>query len=68
MLTGDEVDLDSLDEETRKWVEQGLEKNREWAEDSGSTFGPLIPNTAATGDDRGLTRRAWRTTRAPAPT
>ena len=55
VLTGDEVDLDSLDEETRKWVEQGLEKNKEWAENSGSTFGPLIPNTAATGDDRGLT-------------
>lgn len=54
VLTGEDVDLDSLDEETRAWVEQGLAKNKEWAEESGSTFGPLIPNTAATGDDRGL--------------
>lgn len=54
VLKGEDVDLDSLDEETRAWVEQGLRKNKEWAEDSGSTFGPLIPNTLATGDDRGL--------------
>ena len=32
VLKGEDVDLDSLDEETRKWVEQGLEKNKEWAE------------------------------------
>ena len=55
VLRGQDVDLDQLDEETRAWVEQGLAKNREWAKESGSTFGPLIPNTAATGDDRGLT-------------
>lgn len=55
VITGDDVDLDELDEETREWVEQGLAKNKEWAKESGSTFGPLIPNTAATGDDRGLT-------------
>lgn len=54
VLSGEDVDLDSLDEETRAWVEQGLAKNREWAEESSSTFGPLIPNTLATGDDRGL--------------
>jgi Excreted virulence factor EspC, type VII ESX diderm len=55
VLTGQDVDLDALDEETRAWVEQGLEKNKEWAKESGSTFGPMIPNTAALGDDRGLT-------------
>lgn len=55
VITGDDVDLDELDDETRAWVEQGLAKNKEWAKESGSTFGPLIPNTAATGDDRGLT-------------
>ncbi len=55
VLKGEDVDLDALDSETRAWVEQGLAKNKEWAEESGSTFGPLIPNTAATGDDRGLT-------------
>ncbi|SEB77465.1 Excreted virulence factor EspC, type VII ESX diderm [Nocardioides exalbidus] len=55
VIMGDDVDLDELDAETRKWVEQGLEKNEEWARESGSTFGPLIPNTAATGDERGLT-------------
>jgi uncharacterized protein YukE len=54
VLKGQDVDLDTLDAETRAWVEQGLEKNREWAEESGGTFGPLIPNTAATGDGRGL--------------
>ncbi|MBC2931784.1 WXG100 family type VII secretion target [Nocardioides sp. zg-1228] len=54
VIKGEDVDLDSLDEETREWVEQGLEKNKEWAGESGSTFGPLIPNTLATGDDRGL--------------
>jgi hypothetical protein len=54
VLSGDDVDLDSLDEETRAWVEQGLAKNKEWEGESGSTFGPLIPNTLATGDDRGL--------------
>ena len=54
VLKGEDVDLDSLDEETRAWVEQGLEKNKEWEGESGSTFGPLIPNTLATGDDRGL--------------
>lgn len=55
VLKGDDVDLDNLDEETRAWVERGLKENQEWAGESGSTFGPLIPNTAATGDDRGLT-------------
>ena len=55
VMKGEDVDLDALDSETRAWVEQGLEKNKEWAEESGSTFGPLIPNTLATGDDRGLT-------------
>lgn len=54
VITGEDVDLDELDEETRAWVEQGLEKNKEWEGQSGSTFGPLIPNTLATGDDRGL--------------
>jgi len=55
VLSGEDVEVDTLDSETRAWVEQGLAKNKEWAEESGSTFGPLIPNTAATGDDRGLT-------------
>lgn len=54
VIKGEDVDLDTLDAETRAWVEQGLAKNEEWAQESGSTFGPLIPNTLATGDDRGL--------------
>lgn len=53
VLTGDEVDLDSLDEETREWVEEGLRKNEEWLAGNDSGLGPIIPNTAATGDDRG---------------
>ena len=54
VLDGDaDVDLDELDAETRKWVEQGLDKNEDWLTGSGSGLGPLIPNTQATGDDRG---------------
>ncbi|MFW6773532.1 type VII secretion target [Nocardioides sp. CPCC 205120] len=50
---GDELDLDALDEETREWVERGLERTEDWLADNGSSLGPLIPNTAATGDERG---------------
>ncbi|MEJ7833307.1 MAG: hypothetical protein WKF79_10350 [Nocardioides sp.] len=53
VLDGDEVDLDELDEDTREWVEQGLERNKDWREGNDSGLGPMIPNTAATGDDRG---------------
>lgn len=53
VLAGDDVDLDELDDETRAWVEEGLAKNEEWLEGNASELGPLIPNTAATGDDRG---------------
>ncbi|MFC7497034.1 MULTISPECIES: hypothetical protein [unclassified Nocardioides] len=57
ILTGDaaDLDLDSLDAETRAWVERGLDRTDDWLDDYGSTNGPLIPNTKATGDDRGLT-------------
>ncbi|MCF6377856.1 hypothetical protein L2K70_09585 [Nocardioides KLBMP 9356] len=53
VLTGEEVDLDDLDEETREWVEEGLRKNEEWLAGNDSGLGPIIPNTAASGDDRG---------------
>ena len=53
VLTGEDVDLDELDEETRTWVEEGLRKNEEWLAGNNSGLGPIIPNTAATGDDRG---------------
>ncbi len=53
VLEGDDVDLDELDEETREWVEKGLERNEDWLEGNDSGLGPLIPNTLATGDDRG---------------
>ncbi|MBB3090482.1 type VII secretion target [Nocardioides albus] len=52
-LTGDEVDLDKLDEDARGWVEKGLDRSRNWYDESGSYRGPLIPNTMATGDERG---------------
>lgn len=54
MLAGEDVDLDELDDETRTWVEEGMAKNEEWLDSNSSDLGPLIPNTAATGDDRGL--------------
>lgn len=56
VLTGDDVDLDSLDAETRAWVEEGLRRNDDWRDGKGegSSLGPLIPNTAATGDHRGF--------------
>ncbi|MBB6628278.1 hypothetical protein H5V45_13200 [Nocardioides sp. KIGAM211] len=54
VLTGEEsVDLDELDEDTRKWVEHGLDRNEDWLEGNGSGLGPIIPYVAATGDDRG---------------
>lgn len=53
-VTGSELDLEALDEETRTWVEEGLAKNEEWLRGNDSGLGPLIPNTAATGDPRGL--------------
>jgi outer membrane protein assembly factor BamB len=57
ILNGDagDLDLDDLDDETRKWVERGLDRTDDWLDEYGSTNGPLIPNTKATGDDRGLT-------------
>ncbi|MBA3781731.1 MAG: hypothetical protein H0X12_07760 [Nocardioides sp.] len=53
-LGGEEVDLDKLDQETREWVERGLDKNRAWLDGNRSGLGPLIPNTAAMGDGRNL--------------
>ncbi|GAA4702502.1 hypothetical protein [Nocardioides conyzicola] len=57
VLTGetDGLDLDALDGDTRAWVERGLDKTEDWLDEYGSTNGPLIPNTQATGDGRGLT-------------
>lgn len=65
VLTGDEVDLDQLDVETREWVERGLDKNRTWMEGNDSGLGPLIPNTQATGDDRGWIPQASAMTPRP---
>ena len=53
VLRGEDVDLDDLDDETRRWVEEGMAKNEEWLEGNASELGPIIPNTAATGDGRG---------------
>lgn len=55
VLDGEEVDLDGLDAETRAWVAHGLDRNDDWTRGNGSGLGPLIPNTAAGGDTRGLT-------------
>lgn len=54
VLSGEEVDTDDLDEATREWVERGEARTDDWINDTGGGLGPLIPNTAATGDDRGL--------------
>lgn len=48
-----DVDLDELDSDTRKWVEHGLDKNEDWLDGNGSSLGPMIPFTEATGDGRG---------------
>lgn len=55
VLDGDEVDKDDLDDDTREWVERGEDKNDDWRDDTDGELGPLIPNIAANGDDRGLT-------------
>lgn len=52
-LTGGQLDLDELDDDTREWVEKGLAKTDAWEDETGGGLGPLIPNTLATGDDRG---------------
>lgn len=55
LVRGERVDLDDLDEDTRKWVEQGIEKSGDWRNNDGNGLGPLIPNLiTSTGDDRGL--------------
>lgn len=54
VLSGEEVDTDDLDEQTREWVERGQERTDDWLDETGGGLGPLIPNTAATGDGRGL--------------
>lgn len=48
------LDLDDLDEETREWVEDGLAQTDDWLDDHDGVRGPMIPNTKATGDHRGL--------------
>lgn len=55
-LNGQDVDLESLDEETREWVEHGGGRTADWlaGDGAGSLLGPLIPNTYAAGDGRGL--------------
>lgn len=53
VLTGDEVTLNELDEETRKWVKDGEAKNQEWLEGNDSSLGPRIPNIGASDDSRG---------------
>ncbi|TNM39538.1 hypothetical protein FHP29_11670 [Nocardioides albidus] len=50
-LKGEPVDTSELDEETRAWVEKGAARTEGWA---GGGLGPMIPNIAANGDDRGL--------------
>lgn len=53
VLAGDDVDPDEVDDDLRDWVEQGQDKTDDWRDETGSDLGPQIPNTAATGDDRG---------------
>lgn len=55
-LNGQDVDLESLDEETREWVEHGQGRTADWlaGDGAGNLLGPLIPNTYAAGDGRGL--------------
>lgn len=50
----DRVDPDDFEGEMREWLENGEKRTQDWLDDTSSSLGPLIPNTKATGDDRGL--------------
>ena len=52
--SGEEVDTDELDAETREWLRQGMDKTAEWLRKHGGGLGPLIPNLGVSGDSRGL--------------
>ena len=67
VLTGEDIDLDELDEDTREWVEKGMAKNEDWLDGNDSSLGPLIPNTLATVMTAASSRRAWATSPGRAP-
>lgn len=53
--SGEEIDMDDLDADTKKWLANGMDKTAEWLKDNPGALGPLIPNLGLTGDKRGLT-------------
>ncbi|MFC7485837.1 hypothetical protein ACOCJ7_04855 [Knoellia sp. CPCC 206453] len=52
--SGETIDLDELDAETKKWLAAGMDKTAEWLKKHGNGLGPLIPNLGLSGDKRGL--------------
>lgn len=53
--SGEKVDQDDLDADTRTWLQNGMDKTAEWLKKNGGGLGPLIPNLGLSGDTRGLT-------------
>lgn len=52
--SGEKIDTDELDADTREWLSQGMDKTADWLKEHGGGLGPLIPNLGVSGDDRGL--------------
>lgn len=52
--SGEKIDTDALDADTREWLRQGMDKTADWLEEYGGGLGPLIPNLGVSGDTRGL--------------
>ncbi|KGN37864.1 hypothetical protein [Knoellia subterranea] len=52
--SGETIDENALDEDTRKWLANGMDKTAEWLKENGGGLGPQIPNLGLGGDDRGL--------------
>lgn len=51
---GEKIDEDDLDSETKKWLQDGMDKTAEWLKEHGGSLGPMIPNLGVSGDGRGL--------------
>jgi len=52
--SGEKINTDELDADTKKWLASGMQKTADWLKEHGGGLGPLIPNLGVSGDTRGL--------------